>query len=127
MEVGEDVCGTRKIREGKRRKGSEEIRRAVGRKRECFLIWRRSRSEEGLDEYKRMKRMLRKTKKTVNDEWTLSIAENFKENKKMFWKGINEVKRGESLRPLPIRNSMGEELTQENDVEGRWKEYFSSC
>ena len=68
MEVGEDVCGTRKIREGKRRKGSEEIRRAVGRKRECFLIWRRSRSEEGLDEYKRMKRMLRKTKKTVNDE-----------------------------------------------------------
>ena len=23
-----------------------------------------------------------------------------------------------------MRNSMGEELTQENDIEGRWKEYF---
>ena len=35
LEVIEEVCGTRKIREGKRRKGgewwSEEIRRVVGR------------------------------------------------------------------------------------------------
>ena len=23
-----------------------------------------------------------------------------------------------------MRNSMGEELTRENDIEGRWKEYF---
>ena len=23
-----------------------------------------------------------------------------------------------------MRNSMGEELTQENNIEGRWKEYF---
>ena len=41
LEVGEEVCGTRKIREGKRKKGSEwwseEIRTVVGRKRECIL------------------------------------------------------------------------------------------
>ena len=23
-----------------------------------------------------------------------------------------------------MRNSLGEELTRENDIEGRWKEYF---
>ena len=38
------MCGTRKIWEGKRRKGSkwwsDEIKRVVGRKKECFLIWR---------------------------------------------------------------------------------------
>ena len=49
MEVGEEVCATRKIKEGKRRKRvgkwNEEIRRVVGRKRECFLIWRRTRTE----------------------------------------------------------------------------------
>ena len=28
------------------------------------------------------------------------------------------------MRPLYMRNSMGEELTQENGIEGRWKEYF---
>ena len=42
LEVGKEVCGTRKIKEGKRRKGSEwwneEIRRVVGRKKECLLI-----------------------------------------------------------------------------------------
>ena len=26
--------------------------------------------------------------------------------------------------PLSMRSSMGEELTLENDIEGRWKEYF---
>ena len=30
----------------------------------------------------------------------------------------------ESLRPLSMRNSMGEELTQENVIESRWKKYF---
>ena len=92
MEVEEEVCGLRKIREGKRRKGSEwwseEIRKVVGRKKECFLKWRRTRWEEGLDEYKRMKmvvkRMVREAEKRVNEEWTLSIAEHFKENKKKF-------------------------------------------
>ena len=92
MEVGEEVCGTRKIREGKRRKGSEwwneEIRRVVRREKECFLKWRRTRSEIDLDEYGRMKmvvkRMVREANKRVNEEWTLNIAENFKEDKKIF-------------------------------------------
>ena len=47
-----------------------------------------------------------------------------KENKKNFWKGVNEVRKGGSLRPLSMRSSTGEELTQENDIEARWKEYF---
>ena len=42
LKVGEEVFGARKIREGKRLKGSEwwseEIRRVVGRKEKCFLI-----------------------------------------------------------------------------------------
>ena len=28
----------------------------------------------------------------------LSIDDNFKANKKIFWKGVNEVRKGESLR-----------------------------
>ena len=56
------MCETMRIREGVRRKGSEwwneEIWRVVGRKKEYFLIWRRIRSEEDMEEYKRMKRMV---------------------------------------------------------------------
>ena len=43
------MCGTRRSSKGRRRKGSEwwseEIRRVVGRKKECFLIGRRAKSE----------------------------------------------------------------------------------
>ena len=92
------MCGTRKIMEGKRRKGSEWWSED-GRKKEYFLIWRRTRTEEDLDEYRRMervvKRMVREAKKRANEEWTLSLAENFKEKKKV-WKGVNEVRKGEN-------------------------------
>ena len=88
LEVVEEVCGTRKIREGKRREGSEwwreGIRRVVRRNKDCFLIWRLARSEEDLGEYRRMKMMVRKAKKGVNEEWTLSIAVNFKDNEKIY-------------------------------------------
>ena len=55
--------------------------------KDCFLIWRRTRSEEDM-EYRGMKRvvkrMVREARKRVNEEWTLSITDHFKENKKQF-------------------------------------------
>ena len=45
------------------------------------MIWkRRKRSEKDVGEYRRMKRMVRETRKRVSEQWTLIIAENFKEN-----------------------------------------------
>ena len=77
-----------------------------------------------MEEYRRMKKvvkkMIREARKRVNEEWTFSITENFKSDKKKFWKGVNEVRKGEILRLSSMRNSMGEELTRENDIEGRW-------
>ena len=35
--------------------------------------------------------MVREVRKRVNEEWTLSITENFKGNMKKFWKGLNKV------------------------------------
>ena len=81
MELEEEVCRAWRIREGMKRKGnewwSEEIRRAVERKNECFLLWRRTR----LEEYVRIKKMVRivpKARKRVNEEWTLKrIRQNY--------------------------------------------------
>ena len=36
-------------------------------------------------------------RKRGNEEWTLCIAVNFKENKTKLRKGVNEVRKGESL------------------------------
>ena len=52
------------------------------------------------------------------------MADNFKGNKKKFWNGVDEVRKGKSTRLLSVRNSMGEELTRENDFEVRWRRYF---
>ena len=58
LELGEEVCGTRRIREGIRRKRSEwwsgEIRKVV-EKKGCFLIWRRTKSDKDWEDYKRIK------------------------------------------------------------------------
>ena len=92
------------------------------------MIWRRTGSEEDLEEYRRMKRvvkrMVKEVRKRVNKEWTLSITDNFKDSKKKVWKGVNEVRKEESLRLSSVRNLMRKDLTQENDIEGRWREYF---
>ena len=68
--------------------------------------------------------MVREARKRANEESTSSIVENCKEIKTKFWKRVKEVTKGDSLRFSPVRNSMGEELTRENDVEVRWKKYF---
>ena len=58
--------------------------------------------------------MEREGRNRVNEEWTLSIVESFKENKNIiFWKGVNEVKKGgwKSLRwssVRKVRKSSGE-------------------
>ena len=63
-------------------------------------------SEEDLKKYRRMKRvvkrMLREARKRVNEKKIFSIAENFKENKTIFWK--NEVRKAESLKLSSVRN-----------------------
>ena len=41
--------------------------------------------------------MVREARKRVNEEWTLSVAENFKENKKNIWKGVIEVREKEGV------------------------------
>ena len=70
-----------------------------------------------------VEKMVREARKNVNEEWTLRIAETFKENNKKPWKGVNEVKM-ESLRLSSVRNLMSEKLTRENDSEVRRGEYF---
>ena len=45
LDDAEDVCGSKRIREGKRgvsEWGNEEIKMVVERKEECFLVWRRT-------------------------------------------------------------------------------------
>ena len=117
------MCGAKRIKYGLRiKRWSEEIRRVVERKKQFFLVLRKTRSKEDLEEHRRMKRVVkrivREARRRVNE------AQNFKENKQNFWKGVNEIRKRESLRLSSVGNSMGEGLTRENGLEVRWREYF---
>ena len=76
------------------------MRKISERKKEGFLAWRRTKREEDREEYRRrkrvVKRMVREAKKKAKEKWSVSIAERLKEDKKTFWKGLNEVIKGES-------------------------------
>ena len=64
LDVGEEVCRERRVIEGIRRKGSkwwrEEIWKVVERKKECLLGWRTERKEKDLEEYRRMKPVVKR-------------------------------------------------------------------
>ena len=55
------------------------------------MVWRRTESEDDLEEYMRMKgaikRIVREAKRRVNGEWSVGIVGNFKENKRKIWRG----------------------------------------
>ena len=55
------------------------------------MVWRRTRSEEDLAEYRGMKRafkmMVQETRRGVDEEWTLSIAIILKRIRKNFGRG----------------------------------------
>ena len=91
MEVAKNVCGMRLLKR-EREEGSlnSGVRKLASwmkdeRKEECFLMWRRTRNEEELEKYRRMKRVAKvilqeDKKKRIIEEWKV-IAENVNENK----------------------------------------------
>ena len=62
--------------------GMRKLGEYLEEKKECFLIWRRTRNEEDLDEYRRIKSAIKRMVR--EEERTLSIAENVKRIRKKF-------------------------------------------
>ena len=131
LKCAKGVCGMRKMG-GKRRKGSEwwneEVSVAVAEKRQAHEIWLQKGNEEAHERYKEKsrvaKRMVRKAKRKADVRWGKSLSENFEGNKKMFWKEVKSVRRGESSREERVKGADGQLLVDEGGVRGRWAEYF---
>ena len=55
----------------------------------------------------------------INEEGSVSIAENFDAFKTKFRRGTNAMRKVESRRFLSVRNSRGEKLVRQNKIEAR--------
>ena len=79
--MGEEVCGTMRIKKEREERGMRKLR-VFERKKKCFSVWRRTGRDDYLEKYRRRKEMVQQVKKKTKEEQRVSIAENFKENNK---------------------------------------------
>ena len=81
-----------------RRRGSEwwdeELKQKVAEKKRAFEEWMRAGSEQAWERYRNIKREVkrnvRESKRRANNRWARRLTSNFSENKKMFWKEVEE-------------------------------------
>ena len=116
---------------GQRRKGSEwwneEVGRAVAEKRRAFEEWLQRRDWSTYDRYRAqravVKRAVKVAKRMADLRWGERLENNFEGNKKMYWKEVKRVKKGEQARDEMVKNVNGQVLRDGVEVR-RWAEYF---
>ena len=97
-------------------------------KRRAYEIWLESKTEESREEFRRCRNKLKhkvtQLKRQSDERWGKKVSEDFKENKKLFWRQVNEVRKPRERLESRINDRRGKQLTEEAEVADRWKEYF---
>ena len=107
MECANDVCGMRRVG-GRRRKGigwwNEEVGRAVAEKKRAFEEWLQRRDKVTYDRYLAHSvavKLAVQAAKRIADQ---RLGNNFEGNKKMFWKEVKRVRKGEQAREEMVKD-----------------------
>ena len=117
MECTNDVCGMRRVG-GKRRKGSEwwneEVGRAVAEKITAFEEWLQRSYRVIYDRYRAqrvdVKRAVQVAKRIPDRRWGERLGNDFEGNKKMFWKEVKLIRKGEQARDQIVTDVNGQIL-----------------
>ena len=117
MECTNDVCGMRRVG-GQRRKGSEgwneEVGRTVAENRRAFDEWLQRRDRVTYDRYRAQGVAVKLAVQTaLQKEWLTGDGESdwgiiFEGNKKMFWKEVKRVSKGEQAREEMVKDVNGQ-------------------
>ena len=129
--TAEEVCGRRKRQSGKKRTGwwGKEVEAAIRKKKMAYKRWLQVKTEEAREMYleakKGAKQVVRKAK---NEEWIKfgeSLQVDFVKNQRNFWGKIRATVKG-SHEAGRVCDENGQVICEEDQVRGRWKEYFAS-
>ena len=71
-----------------------------------------------------MKRAVQVAKRMPERRWGERFWNDFEGNKKMFWKEVNRVRKGEQARDEMVKEVNGQILYDGEEVRRRWAEYF---
>ena len=134
--VTEEVCGVKRIKVNGRKGDAwwtNEVREAVERKRKAYVKWnernvsaevKRARRQEYNDSKSELKRIIRESKKKVDDEFGAKLSTNFRENQKLFWKEVKKERGGQTCGGEKVKDKNGRLLKEGNAVRERWREHF---
>ena len=134
--VTEEVCGVKRIKVNGRKGDAwwtNEVREAVERKRKAYVKWnernvsaevKRARRQEYNDSKSELKRIIRESKKKVDDEFGAKLSMKFRENQKLFWKEVKKERGGHTCGGEKVKDKNGRLLKEGNAVRERWREHF---
>ena len=71
-----------------------------------------------------MKLAVHAAKRMADRRWGERLRNDFEGNKKMFWKGVKRVRKGEQAREEMVEDVNGQILRDDIEVRRRWAEYF---
>ena len=131
MECTNDVCVMRRVGE-QRRKGSEwwneEMGRALADKRIALEKWLQRRDRVSYDRYRAqrvvVKLAVQAAKRMADRRCGERLWNDFEGDKKMFWKEVKRVRKGEHARDEMVKDVNGQILRDGVEVRRRWAEYF---
>ena len=114
MECTNDVCGMRRVG-GQRRKEiewwNEEVGRAVAEKRRAFDEWLQRRDRVTYNRYRAqrvaVKLAVQAAKRMADRRRGEQLGNDFEGNKKMFWKEVKRVRKGEQARDEMVKDVNG--------------------
>ena len=78
------------------------MKKVLTEKRQLFERWLQSKRNEDWEVYKEKrreaKRAVEQAKRLANERWGERLASDFKVSKKMFWKEVKRIRKGEGCR-----------------------------
>ena len=102
--------------------------RAVTEKRRAFEEWLQRRDMVTYDRYwaqrVAVKLAVQAAKRMTDRRWGERLGNDFDGNKKMFWKKVKRVKKGERAREEMVKDVSGQILHDGVEVRRRWAQCF---
>ena len=135
LSAAEETCGVKLVGKGKRRGNkwwNEAIESAVKEKRRAYDRWTEendlSVKEEKRADYvesrRLVKRLVKESKKRVNEEEGRVMGEEYKRDVRKFWKKVKILRGDREDVSSGVKGKDGELRSDDREVRDRWKEYF---
>lgn len=129
FKAAEEACGVTTQGMGKHTVWwNEEIKSQIKTKKQMWKQYLQTRDTEHYELYKserkKVKQMVLNQKENTWKEFGTKLERNSKENRKLFFKVMKELRTEKVYNKQQIRNKEGKILIQEQEVAQRWEEYF---